>query len=151
MDHDSRHNNYVHRHRRFNPHRIASEMGDATWRDLLDAHHQAVRRELDIHRGVEVKTTGDGTHANFDGLARGIRCSQDICRSVEKLGLVVEVGVHTGECVRRGDEIEGLAVHIAPRPAGLAESNQILVSQTVRDRVAGCGIRFGELSARPGN
>lgn len=131
--------------------RIASEMGDATWRDLLDAHHQAVRRELDIHRGVEVKTTGDGTHANFDGLARGIRCSQDICRSVEKLGLVVEVGVHTGECVRRGDEIEGLAVHIAPRPAGLAESNQILVSQTVRDRVAGCGIRFGELSARPGN
>lgn len=131
--------------------RIASEMGDATWRDLLDAHHQAVRRELDIHRGVEVKTTGDGTHANFDGLARGIRCSQDICRSVEKLGLVVEVGVHTGECVRRGDEIEGLAVHIAPRPAGLAESNQILVSQTVRDRVAGSGIRFGELSARPGN
>ena len=131
--------------------RIASEMGDATWRDLLDAHHQAVRRELDIHRGVAVKTTGDGTHATFDGPARGIRCGQNICRSVEKLGLVVRVGVHTGECVRRGDEIEGLAVHIAARPAGLAESNQIFVSQTVRDRIAGSGIRFGELSARPGN
>ena len=123
--------------------RLASEMGDAQWKDLLDAHHQAVRRELEIHRGVEVKTTGDGFHATFDGPARAIRCAQAIGHAVEQLGVPVRVGVHTGECVRRADEVEGLAVHIAARIAGLADPGQILVSQTVRDLVAGSGIRFG--------
>ena len=124
--------------------RIASEMGDAAWGDLLEAHHQTVRREIDIHRGVEIKTTGDGFHATFDGPARAIRCGQDICKSVDKLGLPVRVGVHTGECIRRGNEVEGLAVHIAARISALAESQQVLVSQTVRDLVAGSALLFGE-------
>jgi class 3 adenylate cyclase len=123
--------------------RLASEMGDVQWNDLLDAHHRTVRRELEIHRGVEVKTTGDGFHATFDGPARAIRCAQAIGRAVARLGVPVRIGVHTGECVRRADEVEGLAVHIAARIAGLADRGQILVSQTVRDLVAGSGIRFG--------
>jgi class 3 adenylate cyclase len=127
--------------------RLASEMGDGQWNDLLDAHHRAVRRELEIHRGVEVKTTGDGFHAIFDGPARAIRCAQAICHTVERLGVPVRVGVHTGECVRRADEVEGLAVHIAARIAGLADRGQVLVSQTVRDLVAGSGIPFGPSKA----
>ena len=122
--------------------RVAAEMGDSTWRDSLDAHHMMVRRQLAIHRGTEIKTTGDGFHATFDGPARAIRCGQAICQSVEVLGLRVRVGIHTGECVRLGDELEGIAVHIAARIGALAEAGQVLVSQTVRDLVAGSGIQF---------
>lgn len=122
--------------------RIAAEMGDSGWRDSLDAHHATVRGELAIHRGTEIKTTGDGFHATFDGPARAIRCGQAICQSVEALGLQVRVGIHTGECIRRGDELEGIAVHIAARIGALAEAGQVLVSQTVRDLVAGSGIQF---------
>lgn len=122
--------------------RVAAEMGDSVWRDSLEAHHAAVRGELAIHRGTEIKTTGDGFHATFDGPARAIRCGQAICQSVEALGLEVRVGIHTGECVRSGDELEGIAVHIAARIGGLADAGQVLVSQTVRDLVAGSGIQF---------
>lgn len=123
---------------------LASEMGDSQWADLLDAHHRAVRLELETYRGTEVKTTGDGFHALFDGPARAIQCAQSICASMPHLGLTVRVGVHTGECIRRGNEVEGVAVHIAARIAGLADSNQVFVSQTVRDLVAGSGLRFDE-------
>ena len=122
--------------------RVAAEMGDAAWRDSLEAHHSAVRAELDRFRGTEIKTTGDGFHATFDGPARAIRCGQAICQSVESLGLRVRVGIHTGECVRTGDELEGIAVHIAARIGALAEAGQVFVSQTVRDLVAGSGIVF---------
>jgi class 3 adenylate cyclase len=122
--------------------RVAAEMGDSTWRDSLDAHHVMVRRQLAVHRGTEIKTTGDGFHATFDGPARAIRCGQAICQSVETLGLKVRVGIHTGECVRLGGELEGIAVHIAARIGALAEAGQVLVSQTVRDLVAGSGIQF---------
>lgn len=122
--------------------RAAAQLGDSAWRDLLDAHHATVRGELTVHRGTEVKTTGDGFHATFDGPARAIRCGRAICESVEALGLKVRVGIHTGECVRRGDELEGLAVHIAARIGTLAAAGQVLVSQTVRDLVAGSGIQF---------
>jgi class 3 adenylate cyclase len=122
--------------------RVAAEMGDSVWRDSLEAHHAAVRGELAIHRGTEIKTTGDGFHATFDGPARAIRCGQAICQSVEALGLEVRVGIHTGECVRSGDELEGIAVHIAARIGSLADAGQVLVSQTVRDLVAGSGIQF---------
>ena len=122
--------------------RVAAEMGDAVWRDALAAHHAAVREELAIHRGTEIKTTGDGFHATFDGPARAIRCGQAICQSVEALGLAVRVGIHTGECIRHGNELEGIAIHIAARIGALAGAGQVLVSQTVRDLVAGSGIQF---------
>lgn len=122
--------------------RVVAEMGDTVWRDALEAHHAAVRGELAVHRGTEIKTTGDGFHATFDGPARAIRCGQAICQSIEALGLEVRVGIHTGECVRSGDELEGIAVHIAARIGGLAGAGQVLVSQTVRDLVAGSGIQF---------
>jgi pimeloyl-ACP methyl ester carboxylesterase/class 3 adenylate cyclase len=127
--------------------RIAADMGDSTWSDSLDAHHATVRRELAIHRGTEVKTTGDGFHATFDGPARAIRCGQAICQAVEALGLEVRVGIHTGECIRRGDELEGIAVHIAARIGALANAGQVLVSRTVRDLVAGSGILFEDQGA----
>ncbi len=121
---------------------LASRLGDSSWRDLLESHHAAVRHELDIHRGREIKTTGDGFHASFDGPARAIRCACSICDSIGALGLSVRVGLHTGECVLSGDNIEGVAVHIAARVGDLASPNQVLVSQTVKDLVAGSGIRF---------
>ncbi len=121
---------------------MASSLGDSRWRDLLESHHAAVRHQLDIHRGREIKTTGDGFHASFDGPARAIRCACSIRDAVESLGLRVRVGLHTGECVLAKDNVEGVAVHIAARVADLATPGQVLVSQTVKDLVAGSGIAF---------
>jgi pimeloyl-ACP methyl ester carboxylesterase len=120
----------------------ASELGDRQWRDLLESHHAAVRHALDVHRGREIKTTGDGFHATFDGPARAIRCGLSIQNAVKPLGLSLRVGLHTGELVLSGDDIEGVAVHIAARVAELASADQVLVSQTVKDLVAGSGIGF---------
>ena len=122
--------------------RLASELGDTAWRDLLDAHNAAVRHELAIHRGEVVKSTGDGFHAVFDGPARAIRCGCAIREAVSRIGVSVRVGMHTGECELRSDQIEGVAVHIAARVAALAESGEVLVSQTVKDLVAGAGFEF---------
>jgi len=127
--------------------RIAADMRDSTWSDSLDAHHAMVRKEVAVHRGTEVKITGDGFHATFDGPARAIRCGQAICHSIETLGLEVRVGIHTGESVRRGDELEGIAVHIAARIGAFAEAGQVLVSRTVRDLVAGSGTLFKDQGA----
>ena len=120
----------------------AVSLGDARWNDLRDAHHAAVRRELSIYRGQEVDTAGDGFYAAFDGPARAIRCACEVRRSVRSLGLTTRVGLHTGECVVGGEKISGLAVHIGARVAGLAPAGKVLVSQTVRDLVAGSGIEF---------
>jgi pimeloyl-ACP methyl ester carboxylesterase len=122
--------------------RLATEHGDSAWGDLLAAHYELVRRQLDAYRGQQVKSTGDGVHATFDGPARAIQCGQAISASVGSIGLLVRVGIHTGECVRRGSEMEGLAVHIAARIGSLAGPGQILTSRTVRDLVAGSGIKF---------
>ena len=122
--------------------RLAGELGDRRWRDLLQCHHDMVRRELAIHRGHEVKTTGDGFHATFDGPARAIRCAVAVQQSVAGLGIGVRVGIHTGECELIDGEVEGLAVHIAARVAGLADAGEVLVSRTVRDLVAGAGLDF---------
>ena len=122
--------------------RLASEMGDTAWRDLLDSHNAAVRRELAIHRGKEVKSTGDGFHAVFDGPARAIRCGCSIQQAVNRIGLSVRIGMHTGECELRSEQIEGVAVHIAARVAALAQGGEVFVSQTVKDLVAGANFNF---------
>ena len=121
---------------------LAEELGDTRWRDLLIAHHDTVRKELAIYRGHEVKTTGDGFHATFDGPARAIRCGVAIVDAVRALGIEVRVGIHTGECELVDGGVEGVAVHIAARVAELAEPRRVLVSQTVKDLVAGAGISF---------
>jgi pimeloyl-ACP methyl ester carboxylesterase len=122
--------------------RLASELGNTAWWDLLEAHNAAIRHELTIHRGREVKSTGDGFHAVFDGPARAIRCGCAIREAVTRIGLSVRIGMHTGECELRSDQIEGVAVHIAARVAALAEGGEVLVSQTVKDLVAGSGLEF---------
>ncbi|HEX6216513.1 MAG TPA: adenylate/guanylate cyclase domain-containing protein, partial [Vicinamibacterales bacterium] len=121
---------------------LATKLGDARWHDLRNAHHAAVRRELAIYRGQEVDTAGDGFYAAFDGPARAIRCACEVRNSVKSLGLTTRVGLHTGECVVGGDKISGLAVHIGARVAGLAPAGKVLVSQTVKDLVAGSGLEF---------
>ncbi len=120
----------------------ASELGDSAWRDLLDRHDAAVRRQLDRFRGAEVKTVGDGFLATFDGPARAIQCASAVRDNLEPLGLDMRAGLHTGEIERRGHDVGGLAVHIAARVAALAGPGEILTSSTVKDLVVGSGIDF---------
>jgi class 3 adenylate cyclase/pimeloyl-ACP methyl ester carboxylesterase len=120
----------------------AAALGDRSWRELLQQHHTLVRGELARFRGVEIDTAGDGFMASFDGPARAIRCACAIQDAVSQLRLEIRAGVHTGECERIGDKLSGIAVHIAARVAGTAGPGQVLVSQTVRDLVAGSGIEF---------
>jgi class 3 adenylate cyclase len=122
----------------------AAEAGDRRWRELLDAHDEIGVREVERFRGRRVKTTGDGMLAVFDGPARGVHCAEGVRDSVVDLGLQIRAGLHVGECELRGDDLGGLAVHIGARVAGLAGPGEILVSRTVRDLVAGSGLRFAE-------
>jgi class 3 adenylate cyclase len=122
----------------------AVSMGDRRWHELLDAHDAAVRRELEHFRGQEVKTTGDGFLACFDGPARAIRCARAITDRARTLGIEVRAGLHTGECETRGDDLAGVAVHIAARVAALAQAGEVLCSRTVTDLVAGSGIGFAD-------
>jgi class 3 adenylate cyclase len=126
----------------------AAKLGDRRWRALLDTHHAAVRRALDRFRGREVKTTGDGFLATFDGPARAIRCARSIVEDLQRLGLAVKAGLHTGECEIMGDDVGGIAVHTAARVAAAATSGEVLVSSTVKDLVAGAGITFVERGTR---
>jgi class 3 adenylate cyclase len=126
----------------------ARELGDRAWRDLLDEHHAVVRRELERFRGREVDTAGDGFFATFDGPARAIRSGKAIVESVRGLGLEVRAGLHTGEVELAGDAVRGIAVHTGARVAGFAEPGEVLVSQTVKDLVAGSGIEFEERGTR---
>ena len=122
----------------------AAALGDRRWRDLLDAHDATVRRELARARGREIKTTGDGFFAAFDGPARAIRCAVAIREQARALGIDVRAGLHTGECERRGDDLAGIAVHIGARVAARAQAGEVLVTSTVRDLVAGSGITFAD-------
>jgi class 3 adenylate cyclase/pimeloyl-ACP methyl ester carboxylesterase len=123
----------------------AAALGDARWRELLNRHHALVRRNLTRFRGREVKTTGDGFLAVFDGPARGVRCARTIADEVKSLGIEVRAGLHTGECaVTDEDDYSGLAVHIGARVAALAGPSEVLVSSTVKDLVAGSGLEFVE-------
>jgi pimeloyl-ACP methyl ester carboxylesterase len=120
----------------------ARELGDRRWRDLLEAHHTAVRRELVRFGGREIDTAGDGFLAAFDGPARAIRCARAVVDSVTGLGLQVRAGVHTGECEVHGDKLAGLAVHVGARLAAQASTGQVLVSNTVQDLIAGSGVEL---------
>ena len=117
-------------------------LGDSRWRDVLELHHAAVRRELARFRGREVDTAGDGFLATFDGPARAIRCAHAIANAVTELGLEVRAGVHTGEMEVMGEKMGGLAVHIGARVAAQAGPGDLLATSTVRDLVAGSGIEF---------
>lgn len=122
----------------------AASLGDQRWRSLLDAHDRTVREQLRRFRGREVKTTGDGFLASFDGPARAVRCAKAIVGAVGPLGIDLRAGLHTGECEVRGDDLGGLAVHTAARVGGLAQRGEVLVSRTVVDLVAGSGIEFAD-------
>jgi pimeloyl-ACP methyl ester carboxylesterase len=120
----------------------ATELGDRRWRELLEAHHAAVRRELERFRGRELDTAGDGFLASFDGPARAIRSARSAVDAVRGIGLDIRAGVHTGECEVIGEKLAGIAVHIGARVAGQAGPGEVLVSSTVRDLVAGSGLEF---------
>jgi class 3 adenylate cyclase len=122
----------------------AAELGDRRWRELLDDHDARVRRELERHRGRLVHSTGDGVLATFDGPARAIRCSDAITRSIRELGIEVRSGLHAGEIEQRGDDIGGIAVHLAARVMETAQPGEVIVSSTVKDLVVGSGLHFVE-------
>jgi class 3 adenylate cyclase/pimeloyl-ACP methyl ester carboxylesterase len=127
----------------------AASLGDQRWRSLLDAHDKTVREQIRRFRGREINTTGDGFVASFDGPARAIRCARAIDEATTKLGVELRVGLHTGECEVRGDDLGGLAVHILARIGALAAPREVLVSALVKDLVAGSGIEY-ELKGVPG-
>jgi pimeloyl-ACP methyl ester carboxylesterase len=122
----------------------AAELGDRRWRGLLDAHHVAVRQELERFRGREVHTTGDGFLATFDGPARAVRCATAVGQAVRALSCEMRAGVHTGEIELMGDDVGGIAVHIGARIAAEAHPGEVLVSSTVKDLVAGSGLEFAD-------
>jgi pimeloyl-ACP methyl ester carboxylesterase/class 3 adenylate cyclase len=122
----------------------AAELGDARWRELLAGHQDAVRHELERFRGREVKTLGDGCLATFDGPARAIRGGRAIAESANSDGLDVRIGLHCGEVELMDDDVGGIAVHIAARVGALAAPGEVLVTSTVKDLVAGSGIRFAD-------
>ncbi len=124
--------------------RRAAEMGDRGWRFLLERHDALFRHALERHRGREVKRTGDGFLATFDGPQRAIRCAMAIRDAVQALGIEVRAGLHTGECEVRGDDIGGIGVHIGARVSALARPNEVLVSSTLRDLVIGSGLEFDD-------
>ncbi|MGZ4110680.1 MAG: adenylate/guanylate cyclase domain-containing protein, partial [Actinomycetota bacterium] len=125
----------------------AAALGDRRWRDLLEQHHARVRRELARYRGVELDTAGDGFFARFDGPARAIRCACAIRDAIADLGLEVRAGLHTGECGVLEAKVTGIAVSIGARVAAEARPGEVLVSQTVKDLVAGSGLMFVDRGA----
>jgi pimeloyl-ACP methyl ester carboxylesterase len=122
----------------------AAELGDRRWRELLELHHERIRRALGQFRGREVDTAGDGFLASFDGPARAIRCAEAAVDAVRELGLELRAGIHTGECELVDSKLGGIAVHIGARVAAEAAPGEVLVSQTVRDLISGSGIDLSD-------
>jgi class 3 adenylate cyclase len=122
----------------------AARLGDRSWGDLLESHHALVRKELARFRGREVKTVGDAFIATFDGPARAVRCACSIRDAVAQLGIAIRAGLHTGEIELAGEDISGIAVHIAARVIAAATTREVLVSSTVKDLAAGSGINFAD-------
>jgi len=126
----------------------AERIGDRAWKDLLERHHEVVRKELARFGGKELDTAGDGFFASFEGPARAVRCAQAISAAVRELGIEIRAGLHTGECERVGGKVGGIAVHTGARVMGQADAGQVVVSRTVRDLVAGTGLEFEPLGTR---
>jgi class 3 adenylate cyclase len=136
--------------------RVAAELGDRRWQDLLDRHHAVVRDNLARFGGAEIDTAGDGFLARFDGPARAIRCACAVRDAVAALGLEIRAGLHTGEIELRDGDVAGIGVHIGARIGAMAGPSEVLVSRTVVDLVAGSGIDFSpkgehELKGVPGS
>jgi class 3 adenylate cyclase len=119
-----------------------AELGDRAWKELVQRHHAKIRDLIARFRGVEQDTAGDGFYARFDGPARAVECAHEIVRAIEELGIRVRAGVHTGECELVDGKCSGLSVSIGARVASLAGPSEVLVSQTVKDLVAGSGLSF---------
>jgi len=122
--------------------RVAAELGDEGWRDLVERHHATVRALLARYRGQKVDTAGDGFFATFDGPARAVRCAQAVVGAKHDLGLEVRAGVHTGEVETINDKVGGIAVAIGARVCATADASEVLVSPTVKDLVVGSGLAF---------
>ena len=127
----------------------AASMGDAAWKQIVERHHAAIRQQLGLFRGKEHDTAGDGVFASFDGPARGVRCACAIADALRSLDIEVRAGLHTGECEVVGGKLGGIAVHIGARVAGKAGPGEVLVSSTVKDLVAGSGLRFADRGTTP--
>jgi class 3 adenylate cyclase len=122
----------------------AAEIGDRSWRDVLDRHDELVRKLLTEHGGREIKTTGDGFLALFDAPTRAIRCALAIRDELRALEIDVRIGMHSGEVELRGNDVGGIAVNLGSRVAAAASPGEVLVSSTVRDLVGGSGIGFAD-------
>jgi class 3 adenylate cyclase/pimeloyl-ACP methyl ester carboxylesterase len=119
-----------------------SAAGDHAWKVLIERHHALVREMLAHYRGVEIDTSGDGFFATFDGPARAIRCAQELIKRLRDRGLEIRAGIHTGECELINDKVGGIAVTVGARISAIASPSEILISQTVKDLVAGSGLKF---------
>ena len=127
---------------------LAAELGDEAWRRLAERHYGVVRSELDRFGGREIDTAGDGVLATFDRPSQAVRCAAGIVAAVRPLRIELRAGLHTGEVELAGPNVRGIAVHIASRIAAQAEPGEVLVSQTVKDVVAGAGIAFCDRGSR---
>jgi pimeloyl-ACP methyl ester carboxylesterase len=125
----------------------AIEMGDRRWRELLDSHDRLAKQTVERHRGKLVKSTGDGILATFDGPGRAVRCALALGAASRQIGLPLRAGLHTGEIEVRGDDVGGIAVHVAARVLGQSSADEVLVSRVVTDLVAGAGLKFAERGA----
>jgi class 3 adenylate cyclase len=130
----------------------ASRLGDGRWRALLSEHNEVVRTLLARWRGNEIRTIGDGFLATFDGPARAVKCAAEIADAVQSLGLKIRAGLHTGECELLDNDVAGIAVHIGARVMDRAQPGEVMASSTVKDLVAGSGLRFADrgVQALPG-
>jgi class 3 adenylate cyclase len=124
--------------------RSAAAKGDQAWRRLLDSHDQLAIQTVEKHRGILVKTTGDGILATFDGPGRAVRCALALGTASKQIGLPLRAGLHTGEIEIRGRDIGGIAVHAAARVMAQSQPSEVLVSRVVTDLVAGAGLKFSE-------
>jgi class 3 adenylate cyclase len=118
----------------------AGRLGDQAWRQQLVDHNARLRMQLNVFRGREVKTTGDGILAVFDSPTRAVRCAAEIVRATQSTDIAVRIGIHTGEVELSGDDVSGIAVHVAARVLGLGDANEVMVSSTTRDLVEGSGL-----------
>jgi class 3 adenylate cyclase len=120
----------------------AQRLGDAAWNDLLESHADAIRRQVRRYDGRLVKDLGDGFMIAFDGPARALRCARACVDAARSVGLTIRAGLHVGECLRRGDDLSGVSVHVAARIAALADGGEVLSSSVVKDLVIGSGLEF---------